>query len=417
MSINLIKLMTDQLSGSLVKQATGLLGESESHVSSAMSGILPSLIGTLINKGSSLDGAGSLLNLLNNDADDSILDNIGGLFSDKNKTTGLMDQGGGLLNSLLGDKLGPLANLLSNFSGMKSNSTSSLLKLAAPFIIGFVKRQVMKKAMGPSGLMSFLGGQKKNVADAIPSGLSGISDLLGFGDFGKEEAVSEVKKATTPTPTKKKAAWWPLILGALVVLAGLYYMKSRGGTGVDVVDDVTNTVTDATDKMADKTKDVAKTVTDKTKDVAGSVTDAAKEALANIKFAAGSIGEKMSGFLSSGEPAAGKSFQFNNLTFATGSAAITPETFGEVKNLAEVLKAYPDIKIKIVGHTDNTGNADANLALSTKRAEMVMAKLMDLGIDSSRMSAEGLGQTQPIAGNDTEDGRKQNRRIEVIIVE
>ena len=402
-----MKLITDQVTGSLVKQATGMLGESESSVSSAMSGIMPSLLGTLINKGGSLDGASSLLNLLNNDADDSILDNIGGLFGDKEKTSGLMNQGGGLLNTLLGDKLGPLANLLTNFSGMKSSSTSSLLKLATPFLIGFVKRQVMKKAMSPSGLMSFLGGQKKNVAAAIPSGLSGVSDLLGFGDFGKDEVVTEVKKAAVAAaPAKKKTNWMPILLGALAVLAGLYFMKNRGGSGIDVVDNAANTVTNVADKAVDKTKDVA-----------GSVTDAAKNALSNIKFAAGSIGDKMSGFLASGETAVGKTFKFNNLTFATGSAGITPETFGEVQNLAAVLKAYPNVKVKIVGHTDNTGNADANMTLSTKRAEMVMSKLVDLGVDASRMSAEGMGQTQPTASNDTEDGRLQNRRIEVVIVE
>ncbi len=404
MSVNLMKLIADQVGGSLIKQATGLLGEPESNVSSAMSGIMPSILGTLIKKGSTLEGAGSLLNLLNNDVDDSILDNIGDLFRDKNKTEGLMNQGGGLLNTLLGDKLGPLANLLSNFSGMKSSKTSSLLKLAAPFLIGFVKRQVMKKAMSPSGLMSFLSGQKKHVAAAIPSELSGLSDLLGFDDFDKDEVVHEVKKAAAPV--KKKASWLPILLGALVVLAGLYYMKGRGGTGNKAIDQATNTVTDATDKAIDKTKDIA-----------GSVSDAAKNALANIKFAAGSIGEKMSGFLSSGEPAVGKTFQFNNLTFATGSAGITPETFVEVQNLAAVLKAYPDVKIKIVGHTDNTGNADANMTLSTQRAKMVMSKLIDLGVDAGRMSAEGMGQTQPAVSNDTEDGRRQNRRIEVIIIE
>ena len=405
MSVNLMKLLTDQVGGSLIKQATGMLGESESNVTSALSGIMPSLLGTLINKSSSLDGAGSLLNLLNNDADDSILDNIGGLFGDKDKTAGLLDSGGGLLNNLLGDKLGPLANLLTNFSGMKSSSTSSLLKLAAPFLIGFVKRQVMKKAMGPSGLMSLLGGQKKNVAAALPSGLSGISDLLGFGDFGKDEVVKEVKKAAVAAaPAKKKSNWLPIVLGIIGVLAGLYFFNGRNGS--DVVDKATSTVTDATNKVVDKTKDVAT-----------SVADVAKDALANVTFAAGSIGEKMSNFLSSGETAVGKTFQFNNLTFATGSAGITPETFGEVQNLAAVLSAYPNVKVKIIGHTDNTGNADANLALSAKRAEMVMSKLTNLGIDASRMTAEGVGQTKPAASNDTEEGRLQNRRIEVAIVE
>ena len=228
--MNLLSLFSDQIGGTLIKQATGLLGESESGITKAMSGLMPSLLGTLVNKSGTTEGASSLMNLLSNNANDSILDNVSGLFSDKSKVSGLMDSSGGILNGLLGDKLGPLTGMLSKFGGIKSSSMGGLLKLATPFLLGFLKRKVMNK--GASGLMSLLGGQKKHIASAMPAGLSGVSDLLGFGNFGKDEKTAEVKRPTH-TPAKKKTNWIPLLLGLLAVLGGLWFMN-RGGNETKV---------------------------------------------------------------------------------------------------------------------------------------------------------------------------------------
>ncbi len=247
--MNLLSLFSDQIGGTLIKQATGMLGESESGITKAMSGLMPSLLGTLVNKAGTTEGASSLMNLLNNNADDSILDNVTGLFSDKNKVSGLMDSSGGILNGLLGNKLGPLTGMLSKFAGIKSGSMGSLMKLATPFLLGFLKRKVMNK--GASGLMSLLGGQKKHIASAMPAGLSGVSDLLGFGNFGKEEKVAEVKRPTTPhTPAKKKSNWMPLLLGLLAVLGGLWFMN-RGGNETKV--DTPPVVEKVKDKVVEET--------------------------------------------------------------------------------------------------------------------------------------------------------------------
>lgn len=69
--------------------------------------------------------------------------------------------------------------------------------------------------------------------------------------------------------------------------------------------------------------------------------------------------------------------------------------------------------IKLGGYTDNKGPADVNLKLSRERAENVMAGLVQLGIDAGRLKAEGYGEQYPVAGNETEEGRAQNRRIDI----
>jgi outer membrane protein OmpA-like peptidoglycan-associated protein len=83
--------------------------------------------------------------------------------------------------------------------------------------------------------------------------------------------------------------------------------------------------------------------------------------------------------------------------------------------LINVLNKYPDTDIKILGHTDNKGTDTYNLGLSERRAASVSSYLKDHGISSSRVSTKGMGENDPIASNDTEEGRSQNRRVEFVI--
>jgi len=107
-------------------------------------------------------------------------------------------------------------------------------------------------------------------------------------------------------------------------------------------------------------------------------------------------------------------YNFDRLTFATGSANLDSDKSKEqLDNIAEIMKAYPKVAIKLGGYTDNTGSEDANLSLSQSRADNVMAALVARGIDGSRMTSEGYGIAHPVASNDTEEGRAQNRRIAI----
>ena len=106
-------------------------------------------------------------------------------------------------------------------------------------------------------------------------------------------------------------------------------------------------------------------------------------------------------------------FTMDGITFDTGKATLKPESNVQLINIAEILKAYPNVKIKIGGYTDNTGDAKANLTLSAERAKAVKNALAAMGIDPSVLDAEGYGSEHPVASNETEEGRQQNRRIDV----
>jgi len=105
----------------------------------------------------------------------------------------------------------------------------------------------------------------------------------------------------------------------------------------------------------------------------------------------------------------------SGILFATGSSTLNAASISALTKFANSLKANPDTEINIIGHTDNTGTDSFNNPLSEDRANSVKKFLMAQGVAGSRMSTVGMGRYQPIATNDTAEGRQQNRRVEVFI--
>jgi OmpA-OmpF porin, OOP family len=105
----------------------------------------------------------------------------------------------------------------------------------------------------------------------------------------------------------------------------------------------------------------------------------------------------------------------HGILFDVNSANIKPESYGTLKEMANVLKEYADLKVKIVGHTDADGKDADNLDLSKRRAAAVKESLSkEFGIDASRMETDGKGESEPIDKNDTPAGKANNRRVEFI---
>jgi outer membrane protein OmpA-like peptidoglycan-associated protein len=109
------------------------------------------------------------------------------------------------------------------------------------------------------------------------------------------------------------------------------------------------------------------------------------------------------------------SVALHNILFDTGKATIKPESAAALTPIGEILKTDPSLVLEIVGHTDNVGTAAANLKLSRDRAAAVKMYLVQtLGIDTARLTTAGFGDTRPVASNNTEEGRAQNRRVELV---
>jgi outer membrane protein OmpA-like peptidoglycan-associated protein len=250
--------------------------------------------------------------------------------------------------------------------------------------------------------------------------------MAGKAAGSAANVVGDVAEGTVKTG-KSLMKW---LLPALLALLAIAYFGSKGcNTGVDALDKVaedTMSVTEnAVGTVADAASDASTTIgdaaagtlnwtADALKGVFSVVDEAGKAALSKITLTAGGAGDQMVKFIDGGFNGS-PIFRFNNLNYKTGSAEIEDGT--EVDHIAAILKAYPNVKIEVRGHTDNTGDAAANVSLSDARANSVRGRLIAKGIAGDRIRTKGYGQDMPMATNDTEEGRALNRRIEVVVVQ
>lgn len=107
--------------------------------------------------------------------------------------------------------------------------------------------------------------------------------------------------------------------------------------------------------------------------------------------------------------------EVQGIYFDTGRASLRPESREALEQVALLMRGQPELRLNVVGHTDSTGDFQANIQLSQNRAEAVrLALTAQYGIDAGRLSAQGVGSALPVADNDTEEGRARNRRVELV---
>ena len=107
-------------------------------------------------------------------------------------------------------------------------------------------------------------------------------------------------------------------------------------------------------------------------------------------------------------------YDLYGIHFDFDKATIQPQTQGLLDDIAEALESFPNWRLQIVGHTDATGDPAHNEQLSSERAAAIKASLIERGIDAARLESGGAGESEPVAGNDTPEGRALNRRVELV---
>ncbi|RJQ17520.1 MAG: hypothetical protein C4560_08845 [Nitrospiraceae bacterium] len=130
------------------------------------------------------------------------------------------------------------------------------------------------------------------------------------------------------------------------------------------------------------------------------------KAFTNVRIANGAQMNMLNALMTDGK------FITYGITFDVNKATLKPESMGTLNEVARMMKDKPDLKLEVGGHTDSDGPDESNLTLSRQRAEAVVKQLISMGIDPARLKAEGYGEKQPVADNNTFEGKAKNRRVE-----
>jgi len=277
-------------------------------------------------------------------------------------------------------------------------------------VLAFFGKMQSAGSLNASSLGSMLRAEVPSLGNYLPSGLA--SSLTGLASSTASRAATVVQSSADAT---RGAPRW-LVPAAIVGALLLAWLVIRS----------MNSPKEAVQTAANVTKQAASSAANSV----GDATTAAWAALGDmmrVKLPDGSdlnvpsqgVEARLVKYLNdSAAPVSDTTwFDFDRLLFDTGRATLQPASQEQLTNIAAILKAYPQVKIRIGGYTDNTGDPGTNLRLSQERADNVMQELVKLGIDPARMSATGYGAENPIADNSTEEGRQKNRRISLRVTD
>ncbi|SMO58206.1 OmpA family protein [Solitalea koreensis] len=424
---NLVESLSGLITPDLISKASGMLGESEIDISKAVGGIMPSVLGGLLNKSSDSSAMSSIFNMIQQ-TDESVLSNPSLLLGGGGEASaGLTTMGDQFLSLLFGNKKSDVGSMISSFSGVKASSALSLLSFAAPLVMSYLGMKTKEEGLGLSGLTNFLFSQKDNIISAAPAGLSSILGLNSLANLGSnissrvqstEQAVSDFADPPVyaSSPDMKKSNWLgPLLLALAMLALGIYALKSCNKQPGERTASAVDSLMDTTSYNVETLVDTATAKVNEAWEALGAFFMKTLPNGVELNIPELGVENKLLAFIEDSTKMVDKTtwFSFDRLTFETNSATLKPESEEQLKNIAEILKAYPNVNIKLGGYTDNTGDPKANLKLSQDRANSVKAELEKLGIDAGRLSAEGYGQEYPVADNSTEDGKAKNRRIDI----
>ena len=412
-----------RLAGPLLGRVANQLGESPQSVSTGMKSGIAAILAALVNKAGDSGAMSQVAEAATSVDSTAVLADPGTLLPTRAEptTSPTTSPAGGLLSVLFGGRAGGIADMIAQASGMKSSSASSLLSMAIPLVLAFLKNR-MGGTVSAASLSSTLTSERDAILADAPAGLG---SLLGFGGAGA--AAGAASRATAgarstidaaPVAARATAAgvqpsgrnWlWPLLgLAALLVVGWLLFGRNRStDTAATVADTTTAAVGPAVDSTAANVSATTASL--------GAFVKRSLPGGVELNVPENGVESRLLSFITDANRAVSDTvwFNFDRLLFETGSARLTATSKEQVDNIAAILKAYPAVDIKLGGYTDNVGDAAANLKLSSDRATTVKSALVDRGIAAGRLAAEGYGDAHPVADNSTPAGREQNRRIAI----
>jgi outer membrane protein OmpA-like peptidoglycan-associated protein/uncharacterized membrane protein YeaQ/YmgE (transglycosylase-associated protein family) len=446
---NLTETVKNAITPDVVQKLSSVVGESASHTRKAVEAMIPTVMAGVAHAAANPSGATRVFELAKESAEagadlsSNLASHLGGAGIENMGRTGH-----NILSAIFGDKLSSLLSWFGKYAGIKSASVSSLMGVVSSLVMNVLGRQVVHNGLSASGLSSLLSGQQGWLSRLLPRGLSEVPGLSALADYAGHAAAAVGSAAHAGEQAVRGAAHagervirgaageayrggaavaegvkpWasalvPLLLVALALAALPWLLRSwttpattpehppvAKGPETNHPDVRATPVTDTGTRGSGYFgPDLAKLATLKLPDGV------------NLDVPEGSFLNDMHKYLVDKADTTARSFPFEKLNFDGASVKTTPVTEKYVTAVSTLVKAFPGVQLRIVGHTDNQGDQEANRRLSLERANAVKDLLVKAGVPAERITTEGLGSEKPVAPNDTEENRAKNRRIELAL--
>ena len=285
----------------------------------------------------------------------------------------MLSAGRQILSALFGPSQAAVANAVGAASGLQVNEASRVLALTASLATRFIANRIGADGMNMHALGRRLQSESASIRTAQPASLQDLLQSAGVM-HSSTLAARAVERERPP------ANWLPLLALIILIPALVWLFSHTRKAGHEVG------------------------LTPKELQTAGSANPASSTRKPGIGTADRAETDPVE---------LARRLLVNNvdLKFDTGSARLQPDSRGQLDMIASTITTYPDVHLTLTGHTDKTGDADANRRLSRKRANAVMAELIRKGVPADHLSSESQEQPGTIADNATEEGRAKNRCV------
>jgi OOP family OmpA-OmpF porin len=380
-----------------ISDIAGSLGESEQSVSKGLESSIATVLGGMAKNSEDPGALRRLMDLVPASIGDLSWSNLASAFS--NPSSPLIAAGRRMVSGLFGSNDATVAAAVGREAGLSSGTAAGLLTMAAPMVMSFIDKRVRDEGMNMSSLGALLQKEMPIIRNALPAGLS---DLF-WPPAATTAAAPTPVIAQSVRPDKSLPGWGAALALGLLALGTIWLFNH----GRRPVANMGTAPSGTASRVANEGTNLGNLVKRRLPDDVW------------VIVPENGIENRLLVFVQDPNSRAGKLswFDFDRLTFDSGSSTPRPDSKEQLDNIAEILKAYPNVRTKIAGYTDSTGNPQENLELSHARANTVKAELVARGVAADRISTEGYGEQYSAADNATDAGRAQNRRVTLLITQ
>jgi OmpA-OmpF porin, OOP family len=399
-----------------MKQAiASRLGESSQAVTGGLGAATAATLGGLATKAGDSGFLGQIIGLVSGGGAQNILGSLSSIASGgpSGATGDLVSK---FLPMVFGSQQGQVTNQIAQQAGISAASAGGVLKMAAPLVLGYLAKMHSSGSLNAGSLGSMLKAEVPSLGSIPGAGmLKGAAESIGTSSGRAASAIGSGVDSAAASGSR----WLvPLAILGAIILAWLLY-RAFSGPGTPPAAAPVAAAADTAKNDATTAANAVSNTANAAWAALGEMTKVTLPDGTELNVPANGVESKLIAYLNDPNSTVSddKWFDFDRLLFDAGKATLQPASQEQVGNVAAILKAYPKVKIRLGGYTDNTGNAAANVKLSDERANGVMGELAKLGTDAARMSAKGYGEEHPVADNSTEEGRAKNRRISLRVTE